>query len=347
MPWTKLQVEREEPNFDEHEGKDVRKLSYGEALREALDQALDRDPRVYAMGQGVDDPGGMFGSTLDLHKKHGGERVFDTPLSEHALMGMAVGSAMAGLRPVYIHNRPDFLLVCADQIINHAGKWSYMFAGQVPIPLVIRTCIGRGWGSAAQHSQALQNLFVHAPGLKVVMPATPYDAKGLMITSIADNNPVLFVEQRWLYKHKSYVPEDIYSIPFGQAAIKREGTDVTIVGVSHMLIESLRAAEELEKKGVSVEVIDPRTLKPFDEETVLKSVKKTGRLIVADLAWKTCGFSAEVIAIVAEKGLKSLKKPPVRVTFPDAPTPAGYTLENAYYPGVEDVVKAVLKVMEK
>ncbi len=345
MPWTKLQIERQEPVFDDSDGADVRKLGFGEALREALDQALERDPNVYAMGQGVDDPAGMFGSTKDLHKKYGKERVFDTPLSEPALTGMAIGSAMLGMRPVYIHNRPDFLLVAMDQIVNHAAKWSYMFAGQVPIPLVIRTCIGRGWGSAAQHSQALQSLFVHVPGLKVVMPSTAYDAKGLLITSIADNNPVIFIEHRWLYRHKGYVPEHIYSIPFGHGTIRREGSDVTVVAVSHMVIESLRAADELEKKGISVEVVDPRTLKPLDEQIILNSVAKTGRLIVADLNWRTCGFGAEVIATVVEKGFDLLKQPPIRVSFPDIPTPASYVLENAFYPGVEDIIKAVERLV--
>ena len=341
MPWTKLQVEREEPEFDESVGQDVRKLSYGEALHEALDQALERDPSVYAMGQGVNDPGGMFGTTADLYKKYGTERVFDVPLAEEATVGMAIGSAMAGMRPVSIYNRPDFLLMAMDQIANHAAKWSYMFAGQVPIPLVIRACIGRGWGSAAQHSQALQSLFVHVPGLKVVMPSTAYDAKGLFITSVVDNNPVIFIEQRWLYKHKGYVPQHVYSIPFGQGVVRKEGKDVTIVAVSHMVIESLRAAEELEKKGISAEIIDPRTLNPLDEGIILKSVKKTGKLIVADLSWKNCGFSAEVLARVAEKGFHLLKKAPARVAFPDIPTPSSYVLEDEFYPGVEDIIKAV------
>jgi len=341
MPWTKLQVETEEPAFDEHEGQNVRKLSYGEALLEGLDQALEKDPCVYAMGQGVDDPGGMFGSTLDLHKKYGSARVFDMPLDEEATVGMAIGSAMAGMRPVSIHNRPDFLLMAMDQIVNHAAKWSYMFAGQVSIPLVIRSCIGRGWGSAAQHSQALQSLFFHVPGLKIVMPSSAYDAKGLLITSIADNNPVMFFEQRWLYKHTGYVPQEVYSVPFGKGVIKREGSDVTIVAVSHMLVESLRAAEELAQKGISVEVIDPRTLKPLDEEMILKSVAKTGRLLVADLCWKTGGFSAEVVTVVVEKGFDLLKKAPLRVAFPDIPTPSSYVLENAFYPGVKEIMDAV------
>jgi len=345
MPWTKLQIEREEPNFDESAGQDVRKLTYGEALREALDQALERDPRVYAMGQGIDDPSGIFGSTLDLHKKYGSERIFDTPLAEEATVGMAIGSAMAGLRPVSIHNRPDFLMMCMDQIVNHAAKWSYMFAGQVPIPLVLRACIGRGWGSAAQHSQSLHGLFTHVPGLKVVMPSTAYDAKGLLITAIADNNPVLFIEHRWCYKHKGYVPEHVYSIPFGQAAVRREGKDITILAVSHMAIESLRAAEILASKGISLEVIDPRTLVPFDAETVLKSLAKTGRLIVADVDWQSGGFAAEVLAQMAEQGLKYFKQPPRRLCWPDVPIPASYVLEEAFYKGVNDIVALAEEMM--
>ena len=346
MPWTKLQIERQEPVFDESAGQDVRKLSFGEALHEALDQALERDPRVYAMGQGIDDPGGMFGSTLDLHKKHGSQRVFDTPLAEEAMVGMGIGSAMAGLRPVSIHNRPDFLLMAMDQIVNQAAKWSYMFSGQVPIPIVIRSCIGRGWGSAAQHSQAFYGLFTHVPGLRVVMPSTAYDAKGLFITSVADNNPVIFIEHRWSYKHTGYVPEHIYSIPFGEAVVRREGTDVTVLGISHMVVEALRAAGELEKKGISVEVIDPRTVSPFDEETLLKSLKKTGRLVIADVDWKTGGFSAEIIAKMVEKGLSYFKKPPVRVALPDLPTPSSFALEEAFYPGVQDIIKTIEGLME-
>ncbi|MCD4780615.1 MAG: alpha-ketoacid dehydrogenase subunit beta [Candidatus Omnitrophica bacterium] len=346
MPWTKLQIEKEEPIYDDHADEDVRKLSYGEALREALDQALERDERVYAMGQGVDDPGGMFGSTLDLHKKYGSDRVFDTPLSEAAMIGMAIGSAMAGLRPVSIHNRPDFLLVCMDQIVNHAAKWHFMFGGQVPIPLVIRSCIGRGWGSAAQHSQALHSLFVHIPGLKVVMPSTAYDAKGLLIASIADNNPVIFMEHRWSYRHKGHVPEEVYSIPFGKGVIRRKGEHITVVAVSHMVIECLRAAEELAGEGISLEIIDPRSLKPLDEDIILQSIKKTGRLLVADLSWKTGGFSAEVLAMAAEKGFSYLKKPPVRIALPDIPTPSSFVLEQAFYPGVSDIVQSVKNMMD-
>lgn len=345
MPWTKLQVEREEPAFDENAGDNVRKLDFGTALLEAQDQALERDPRVFVMGQGVNDPNGAFGTTDGLYKKYGLKRVFDTPLNEESTIGVALGAAMAGMRPVVVHNRPDFLLMAMDQIVNHASKWSYMFAGQVPLPVVIRSCIGRGWGSGAQHSQTVHGLFHHVPGIKIVLPSTAYDAKGLLISSVADNNPVLFFEQRWLYKHQSHVPEYVYAVPLGEAAVKRAGNDVTVVAVSHMVIESLRAADELAAEGIGVEVIDPRTIRPLDIETILASVRKTGRLVAADLAWATGGFAAEVIARVTESAFSSLKCAPKRVAFPDLPTPAGYTLEQAYYPGSRDIKKAVLDIV--
>lgn len=338
MPWTKILIEKQEPAFDEYVREGVRKLSYGEATREALDQALAQDERVFVMGQGVDDPGGMFGATLNLHKKYGRDRVFDAPLSENALTGVAIGAALAGMRPVYCHNRPDFLLLAMDQIVNHASKWSYMFGGHVKVPLVIWTVIGRGWGSAAQHSQALQGLFMHVPGLRLVMPSTPYDAKGLLITSIADDNPVIIVEHRWLFKHTGYVPKKLYSIPFGRGVIKRSGRDITIVAISHMVIEALRAAEELQAQGIDAEVVDLRTLKPLDGEIIISSVKKTGRLIIADTGWKTGGIGAEIAALVAEKGFEYLKAPIRRVACPDVPTPASYVLEEAYYKGSKDII---------
>ena len=298
------------------------------------------------MGQGVDDPSGLFGSTLGLQRKYGRQRVFDTPLSENALTGMAVGSALAGLRPVYAHNRPDFLLMAMDQIANHAAKWSSMFGGMSHVPLVIRAVTGRGWGSAAQHAQALQGLFLHIPGLKIAMPATAYDAKGLLLSSIADGNPVLFLEHRWLYKHRSRVPLAPYRIPFGKALVRRPGADVTVVAVSHMVIEALAAAEELSRQGIGAEVLDPRTLCPLDEASILGSLRKTGRLVVCDTGGKTGGVTAEIAALAAEKGFSWLQRPVVRVATPDVPTPAGSSLEAAFYPGSADIVQAVRQVMD-
>lgn len=347
MPWTKFIAGNQDYPLDAQELEGLRKITHGEAVREALDQALAHDQRVYVMGQGVDDPGGIFGATLNLHKKHGRHRVFDTPLSENALTGIAIGSALAGMRPFYCHNRPDFLLIDMDQIVNHASKWSYMFGGATKLPLVIWTVTARGWGSAAQHSQALQGLFMHIPGLKLVMPSTPYDAKGLIISSIADDNPVLILEHRWLFNQKGYVPEELYSVPLGKGVIRREGTDVTIVAVSHMTLEARKAAEKLEGLGISAEVIDLRTLKPLDEEIILNSVKKTGRLIIADTGWKTGGVTAEIAAMVAEKGFAFLRKPMKRVACEDVPTPASYVLEEEFYPNANDLVSAARELMQE
>ncbi len=345
MPWTKIKAEVDEPDYDHRGGGDERRLEYAAAIREALDQALELDPLVFVMGQGVDDPSGMFGATRDLHLKHGRQRVFDTPLSETALTGVAAGAAMGGMRPVYFHNRPDFLLLAMDQLVNHAAKWSYMFAGAVKVPLVLWACIGRGWGSAAQHSQALQGLFFHVPGLKLAMPSTAFDAKGLMLAAIADDNPVLIIEHRLNFRQKGMVPERPYSVPLGKGALRRTGGDVTIVGISQMATEAYLAAEDLSGQGIQAEVLDPRSLRPLDEDLILTSLAKTGRLVVADSAWKTGGVGAEIAALAAEKGLDLLKAPVKRVCCPDLPTPAGYTLERAYYPGQAQIVAAARELL--
>lgn len=347
MPWTKNLIEKSDPDFEEHAGNDLRKLTVPKAIREALDQALDLDKHVFIMGQGVDDPSGMFGMTIGLQKKYGGERVFDTPLSENGLTGIGIGAALTGTRPVYFHNRPDFLLLAMDQIVNHASKYSYMFAGKVNVPLVIIAVIGRGWGSGAQHSQSLHGLFMHIPGLRLVMPSTAYDAKGLLTASIADGNPVIFIEHRWLFKHKSYVPEGLYVIPFGKGLIRRRGKDITIVGISYMAIEALRAAEELQKEGFSAEVIDPRTLKPLDEGIILESVKKTGHLVIADTDWKTCGAASEIASMIVQKGFKYLKSAVKIVAWPDVPVPSSYVLEEAFYPNKDDIIKSVKELLKK
>lgn len=334
-----------EPGFCHVTNRSCRRIQYVEAIREALDQALALDARVFVMGQGVDDPGGMFGTTKDLHKKYGSQRVFDTPLAEAALTGIANGAALGGMRPVYFHNRPDFLYLAMDQLVNHASKWHYMFGGAAPVPVVVWSCIGRGWGSAAQHSQAPQALFMHIPGLKVIMPSSAFDAKGLMLSAIADENPVLIIEHRFNLRHLGLVPEETYLLPIGKGVIRRPGKDVTVVGVSHMVTEAFSAAEDLVEDGISVEVIDPRTLRPLDEDLILTSVARTGRLVVADTGWKTGGVTAEIAAMVVEKGFDLLKAPVKRVAAPDLPTPAGHTLEKAFYPGVRQIVEAVREVV--
>ncbi|MCP4674614.1 MAG: alpha-ketoacid dehydrogenase subunit beta [Deltaproteobacteria bacterium] len=346
MPWSKIKPELNEPDFSNELCADGRRIDYAEAIREALSQAMELDPRVFVMGQGVDDPSGMFGTTKNLHKDFGQDRSFDTPLAETALTGVAMGAAIGDTRPVYFHNRPDFLLLAMDQLVNHAAKWSFMFGGKVKVPLTVWTCIGRGWGSAAQHSQALQGLFMHVPGLKLIMPSTAYDAKGLMLSAIADNNPVLIMEHRYNFRHRGLVPERIYEVPIGKGVVRREGRDVTIVAISHMVTEAHAAAEELAKDGIDAEIVDPRTLRPLDEEIILSSVAKTGRLVVADTGWKTAGVTAEISAVVFEKGFHFLKSPVARVACPDLPTPAGYTLENAFYAGKEEIVCAVREVVK-
>lgn len=345
MPWSKIKAEFHEPEFLPETKSRGRVLSYPEAVRDAFHEALNHDDRVFLMGQDVDAPGGMFGTTEGLHQEFGRHRVFDTPLSEGALTGIAIGAAMGGRRPVYLHNRPDFLLLCMDQLVNHAAKWSYMFGGAVHVPLVMWTCIGRGWGSGAQHSQALQGLFMHIPGLKLVMPSMCYDAKGLLLAAIADRNPVLIIDHRFNFKQKGYVPEGLYQVPLGRGVIRRPGKDVTVVAVSHLVLEAYQAAEELSPEGIEAEIIDPRTLRPLDEQLILDSVARTGRLVVADTGWKTGGVTAEIAALVAEKGFACLKAPIRRVAAPDLPTPAGFTLEAAYYIGKEDIKQAIREIV--
>jgi len=345
MPWTKVQAdEAGRPGIFGAETSQLRELSYRDAIREALLQALDRDKNVFLIGEGIDDPGGVFGTTVGLVDKYGRDRVMDSPIAENAMTGVAAGAAMTGMRPVFIHMRVDFLPMAADQIINHVAKWSYMTGGKVKVPLTIRAIIGRGWGSAAQHSQSLQSLFAHIPGLQVLMPASPYDAKGMLLSSIAGDCPTLIIEHRWLYDQKENVPEEPYFVMPGKGLIRRPGADVTIAAVSYMVYEALRAATELEKSGISAEVIDLRSMQPLDEALIVESVQKTGRLIVADTGWKSCGISAEVAAIVAEQAYSALKAPVRRICLPAAPTPASAVLEKAYYPTFADIVRAAKEI---
>ncbi len=346
MPWSRIKPEFIEPDYCTDNAVDERKINYAEAIREGLAQCLALTPDVFVMGQGVDDPSGMFGTTLGLHEEFGTDRVFDTPLAETALTGISVGAALGGMRPVYFHNRPDFLFLAMDQIVNHASKWHYMFGGAASVPLTLWTCIGRGWGSAAQHSQALQGMFMHVPGLKLIMPSTCFDAKGLLISAIKDDNPVLIMDHRFNFRNMGNVPEKMYTVPIGKAAVRKKGKDVTVIAVSHLVHDAFEAAVELSGEGIDVEVVDPRTLRPLDEETLLESVAKTGRLVVVDMGWKTGGVAAEIAALASEKCFSRLKAPVERLTCPDLPTPAGYTLEEAYYIGKSDIIKSVRKVMD-
>lgn len=323
------------------ESRSGRILKYSEALREAADICLERDRRVYLMGLGVPDPKGIFGTTTGLQEKYGEKRVFDMPVSENGMTGVAIGSAIVGMRPVLTHQRLDFALLAVEQMVNQAAKWHFMFGGKMRVPLVIRMMIGRGWGQGPQHSQSLQAWFAHVPGLKVVMPTTAHDAKGMFIAAVEDDNPVIFLEHRWLHNVTGDVPKGHYVTEIGPARMAREGKDVTIVGVSYMTLEALKAAEMLAHDGVDAEVIDLRTISPLDHDTILQSVKKTGRLVVADTASKSFGISAEVVARVAESPDAVLKSAPSRVCLPDYPTPTTPILARHYYPRAFDIVAAV------
>lgn len=322
-----------------------RVIPYQKALNEALEQMMELNEHIFCMGQGINDPNGYWGITNKLCEKFGENRVFDTPLSENGMMGIAIGSAIAGMRPVYFHNRPDFLWLTMDQLINHGTKFNYMSGGQCNVPLVVWAATGKGWGSAAQHTQALQSVFMHIPGCKVVMPTTPYDAKGLMIQAIIDNNPVLFLEHRLLLNQEGYVPPEMYKIPFGKGIVRKEGNDVTIIGISLMAKEVDKAATMLEKEGISAEIIDLRTIKPWDKEMVFDSVRKTGRLILADTSWRTCGVTAEIASTVYEELFDELRCPIIRLGNVDVPAPASYTLEDAFYKNAKDIYESAKKIL--
>lgn len=324
-----------------------RQIRYYEAILEATDQMMQQDASIYVMGLGVPDPKGIFGTTVGLEKKYGPDRIMDMPTSENAMTGIAIGSAIAGMRPIMTHQRVDFFLLALDQLINNASKWHYMFNGQMSVPLVIRLIIGRGWGQGPQHSQSLQGIFAHIPGLKVVMPSNPYDAKGLLISAIEDRNPVVYLEHRWLHGIFGEVPEEIYRVPIGKAKILQEGSDLTLVTVSHMALEAWRAIQLIKNEGISTELIDVRSLRPLDEDTILSSLRKTGRLIVADPDWKSFGFASELLALVAERAFSHLKCPPVRIAFPDRIPPTSWKLANHYYPTCKHIAAEILKMMDK
>jgi pyruvate/2-oxoglutarate/acetoin dehydrogenase E1 component len=319
----------------------VRTLTYCQAIREAHAQLLESDPRVFVIGQGLWSPW-YVGSTMSgLDKEFGRQRILDSPVSENAVTGAAIGAALAGMRPIVVHPRMDFMLLAADPIINQAANWSYMFDGQSSVPVVIRAIVNRGGEQGAQHSQALQGLFLHIPGLKIVMPSTPYDAKGLLIAATYDGNPVMFIDDRWLYAEVGEVPEHMYRVSMGAAAIRRQGTDITVVATSYLVPRAIEAAAVLAREGISVEVIDLRSIKPWDHDCVLSSVRKTHALVVADAAWKTGGVAAEIAASVTEEAFDFLQAPVMRVCLPDVPAPTSAALEKSYYIGAADIVTAV------
>jgi acetoin:2,6-dichlorophenolindophenol oxidoreductase subunit beta len=331
----------------------ARTITFQQAISEALAQEMARDPSVIVMGEdnvggmGADGEqdawGGVLGVTKGLYPKFG-DRVMDTPISESAFIGAAIGAATAGMRPVAELMFIDFMGVCFDQIFNQAAKFRYMFGGKAQTPVVIRTMVGAGFRAAAQHSQMLYSIFTHIPGLKVVIPATPYDAKGLMIQSIRDNDPVIFCEHKMLYTVQGEVPEEIYTIPFGEANVAREGKHVSIVTLGRMVHVALEAASNLAKNNIQCEVIDLRTTSPMDQDTVLESVEKTGRLVVVDEANPRCSIATDVSAIVAQKAFGALKAPIEMVTAPHTPVPFSPDLEDLYIPNAAKIEAAVMKV---
>jgi len=324
----------------------MRKLTYVEALNEALHQLMEADDSVMVMGQGVTSPWYVGNSCINLIDRFTPSRVIDTPVSENAVTGAAVGAALAGMRPIVVHPRLDFMHYAMDPIANQAANWYYMFGGKLSVPITIWGIINRGGEQGAQHSQATHAMYAHIPGIKVVMPSTPYDVKGLMRSCVYDGNPVVFIDDRWLYRMEGDVPEKRYSVQIGKGKIRRKGKDLTIVATSYLVHEALSAAEELAKKGISAEVLDPLTLKPLDEELIVKSVGKTGRLLVVDGGWTSFGAAAEIMARLAEnEEILEIKAPLKRLALPDSPAPASRTLEKNYFKRAEDIVREAAKLV--
>ncbi len=323
----------------------MKEIRYIWAINEALKEEMERDENVFLIGEDVGTPGGSFGASRGLYDRLGAERVFDTPISEAGIMGLAAGAAACGLRPVVEIMFMDFMTVCMDGIVNQIAKMRYMFGSQYRVPIVIRTPAGGGVNAGPQHSQCLEAWFAHVPGLKVVMPGTPYDVKGLLKSAIRDDNPVIVVENKALHALKGVIPEEEYLVPIGKADVKKEGSDVTVVATSRMVHESLKAADILGKENIHVEVIDLLSISPWDKETVFDSVAKTHRLVIAHEAVKNFGVGAEISATVAEEIMDELDAPILRVGAPFVPIP--FSLEKAYLPDAEDVITAVKKTLER
>jgi len=325
-----------------------REITYLEAIREALRQEMQRDERVFLIGEDIGVYGGAFGVTLGLMQEFGEDRVIDSPISELGIAGAITGAALTGMRPVGEIMFMDFITLASEQLVNQAAKIRFMFGGKATVPLVMRAPMGSGTGAAEQHSQSLENWFVHVPGIKVVAPSTPAEAKGLLIESIRDDNPVLFLEGKLLYKTKGEVPEEPYTIPLGKADIKREGRDLTIITYSIMVKRALEAADQLAQEGIDVEVIDLRTLKPLDKETIIASVKKTGKVLILHEAAKTGGFGGELAGVISEsEAFDYLDAPIVRLAGRDMPIPYNRTLEYHTVPQVENIVETARKLARR
>ncbi len=325
----------------------MRTLSYKDAISEALVQAMDNDPDIFIFGLGVDDYKGIFGTTREAYRRFGPERVFDTPASEGALMGITLGAAVNGKRPVMVHARNDFMFLALDQLLNNAAKWKYVYAGKTSVPCLVRGIVGKGWGQGVTHSQNIQAVCAHVPGLHVAVPSSPYLAKGLILQALQTDGPVVILESRALYDTVGPVSEEMYTFDFGKAHVCRRGKDVTVVATSLMVPEALKAAGILEAHGIDLEIIDPVSLQPMDERTIIESVKKTGHLICVDNDWLRCGFSAEVAAVVADQAFGSLKKPVKRIGWAFSPCPVSKTLEDRFYPSCQNIIETVLHLLDR
>lgn len=338
-------IQEEKLQLSKYMDDKLKKSSYTQEIRAALVETMTRDKSVFVIGEGVPDPKGIFGITLGLQKKFGANRVMDMPVAENGMTGICIGAALAGMRPILIHQRIDFSLLSMDQVANVAAKWYYMFGGKRSVPIVIHAIVGRGWGQGAQHSQSLQATFAHFPGLKVVMPALVEDVKGLYISAIYDNNPVLIIDHRWLHFTSGVVSNSGNRVPIGKARLLKRGKNITLVTSSFMTIEGIKATEILKKAGLSVEHIDLRSIKPLDIGTIIDSVKKTGRLLVADLGWKSFGITAEVITVATQQAFQYLRVPPERLTIPDVPTPTSWKLAESYYPTYKTIVEKIISMI--
>jgi pyruvate dehydrogenase E1 component beta subunit len=325
----------------------MRLKTFSESIRETLIQLMKKNKKVILMGLGINDPKGIFGTTTDLSKIFGTNRVIEPPTSESALTGICIGAAIRGLRPILSHQRVEFSLLSIEQIINQAAKWNFMSGGRQKVPLVIRLIIGKGWGQGPQHSQSLEALFAHIPGLKVVAPSNAYDAKGLLVSSVNDDGPVIFFEHRWLHNIKGKVPNKLFPIKIGKAKIIQKGNDLTIVSFSDALIQLMRINKILKKNNINPEIIDLRTIRPIDKDTILKSVKKTKNLLVLDNGWRSFGVSSEIISIISENMSLSLKSNPIRLGIKEMPIPSTRILAKDFYIDLRKILSSVEKLTKK
>jgi pyruvate dehydrogenase E1 component beta subunit len=307
---------------------------------------MEKDPSVLLTGVGIIDPRGVWGTLNGTLEQFGPDRVIEGPLAEDVLTGACIGAALHGMRPMIVHHRIDFLMLTMNQLINHAAKWPEMFGRQQRVPMVVRAVVGRGWGNGPQHTQSHHAFFAHVPGLKTVVPSNPVDAKGLLLAAVEDDDPVIYIEHRWLHEDEAEVPDEYYVTPIGKGHIARPGSDVTVVAIGTMVSEAMKAAQALETAGISVEVIDPRTIYPLDTGVILDSVSKTGRLVVADSDWGSCGMAGEIIARVTERAFGALKAAPVRVVWPDTAVPSSQAIEKLFYPGAREIEQAVVHACE-